>query len=129
MNFSISKIIFPASLILTGIVHLIPSRILLDPAFIKEIYGIETMDNSIKLIILHRASFFFFLSIFSIATAFLPPFQDLAYIFCMFSMLAFIILFQLFPAGNDSFQKVLKVDVVLVIILTASYSIHKFTGE
>ena len=126
---SFYNIVFPACLILTGLIHLIPSRILLDPNFIKDIYGIDTVDSSIKVIILHRATFFLFLSIFSIISAFLPSLHNLAFIFCNFSMVSFVILFYFYPVETPSFQKVFKIDICLIIVITVSYIIQRYYGE
>ena len=63
MNNELLKLLFPISLFLVGVIHLIPSRILIQSDYIENLYGIKTNDLSIKMIVLHRAFFFLFIGI------------------------------------------------------------------
>jgi hypothetical protein len=126
MNLENLKILFPISLFLVGVIHLIPSRILLQSDFIETLYGIQTTDQSIKLIVLHRAVFFLFVGVFSILSSFLPKFYDVAFYISIVSMSSFIILHFLIPHENPKFNPIFKIDLFLVIILTLSYTINKY---
>jgi hypothetical protein len=126
MNLENLKILFPISLFLVGVIHLIPSRILLQSDYIETLYGIQTTDESIKLIVLHRAVFFLFVGVFSILSSFLPKFYDVAFYISIVSMSSFIILHFLIPHENPKFNPIFKIDLFLVIILTLSYTINKY---
>jgi hypothetical protein len=126
MNLENLKILFPISLFLVGVIHLIPSRILLQSDYIETLYGIQTTDQSIKLIVLHRAVFFLFVGVFSILSSFLPKFYDVAFYISIVSMSSFIILHFLIPHENPKFNPIFKIDLFLVIILTLSYTINKY---
>ena len=126
MNLENLKILFPISLFLVGVIHLIPSRILLQSDYIETLYGIQTSDQSIKLIVLHRAIFFLFVGVFSILSSFLPKFYDIAFYISLVSMSSFIILYFLIPHENPKFKPIFKIDLFLVIILTISYILNKY---
>ncbi len=126
MNLENLKILLPISLFLVGVIHLIPSRILLQSNYIETLYGIQTNDESIKLIVLHRAVFFLFVGVFSILSSFLPKFYDIAFYISIVSMSSFIILHFLIPHENPKFSPIFKIDLFLVIILTLSYTINKY---
>ncbi len=126
MNLENLKILLPISLFLVGVIHLIPSRILLQSNYIETLYGIQTNDESIKLIVLHRAVFFLFVGVFSILSSFLPKFYDIAFYISIVSMSSFIILHFLIPHENLKFNPIFKIDLFLVIILTLSYTINKY---
>ena len=131
MNLENLKILLPISLFLVGVIHLIPSRILLQSDYIETLYGIQTNDESIKLIVLHRAVlhravFFLFVGVFSILSSFLPKFYDIAFYISIVSMSSFIILYFLIPHENPKFNPIFKIDLFLVIILTLSYTINKY---
>ncbi len=126
MNLENLKILLPISLFLVGVIHLIPSRILLQSNYIETLYGIQTNDESIKLIVLHRAVFFLFVGVFSILSSFLPKFYDIAFYISIVSMSSFIILHFLIPHENPKFNPIFKIDLFLVIILTLSYTINKY---
>ena len=126
MNLENMKILLPISLFLVGVIHLIPSRILLQSDYIETLYGIQTTDQSIKLIVLHRAVFFLFVGVFSILSSFLPKFYDVAFCISIVSMSSFIILHFLIPHENPKLNPIFKIDLFLVIILTLYYTINKY---
>ena len=53
MSLEYLNFLFPISLFIVGVIHLIPSRILFQSNYIETLYGIQTNDQSIKLIVLH----------------------------------------------------------------------------
>ena len=126
MSLEYLKFLYPISLFLVGVIHLIPSRILLQSDYIETLYGIQTNDESIKLIVLHRAVFFLFVGVFSILSSFLPKFYDIAFYISLVSMSSFIILYFLIPHENLKFKPIFKIDLFLVIILTISYILNKY---
>lgn len=126
MNLENLKILFPLSLFLVGVIHLIPSRILLQSDYIETLYGIQTNDQSIKLIVLHRAVFFLFVGVFSILSSFLPKFYDIAFYISIVSKSSFIVLYFLIPHDNPKFNPIFKIDLFLVIILSFSYILNNY---
>lgn len=128
MNIELLKLLFPVSLFLVGVIHLIPSRILIQSDYIENLYGIKTNDLSVKLIVLHRAFFFLFIGVFSILSSFLPKFYDVAFYISIASMSSFLILHFLIPHENPKFDPIFKIDLFLVIILALSYTLNKYLG-
>ena len=126
MSLEYLNFLFPISLFIVGVIHLIPSRILFQNNYIETLYGIQTNDQSIKLIVLHRAFFFLFVGVFSILSSFLPIFYDIAFYISIVSMSSFIILYFLIPHENLKFKPIFKIDLFLVIILTISYILNKY---
>lgn len=126
MSLEIFKYVYPVCLFLVGLIHLIPSRILLQSDFIEKLYGIEVHDPNIKLIVLHRAFFFLFIGVFTILASFLPKFYDFAFCISFVSMSSFIVLYFLISHENPKFDPIFKIDLFLVIILSFSYSINKY---
>ena len=126
MSLEYLNFLFPISLFLVGVIHLIPSRILFQSDYIETLYGIQTNDQSIKLIVLHRAVFFLFVGVFSILSSFLPKFYDIAFYISIVSMSSFIILHFLIPHENPKFKPIFKIDLFLVIILSLSYILNKY---
>ena len=126
MSLEYLNFLFPISLFIVGVIHLIPSRILFQSNYIETLYGIQTNDQSIKLIVLHRAVFFLFVGVFSILSSFLPKFYDIAFYISLVSMSSFIILYFLIPHENLKFKPIFKIDLFLVIILTISYILNKY---
>ena len=126
MSLEYLNFLFPISLFIVGVIHLIPSRILFQNNYIETLYGIQTNDQSIKLIVLHRAVFFLFVGVFSILSSFLPKFYDIAFYISLVSMSSFIILYFLIPHENPKFNPIFKIDLFLVIILTISYILNKY---
>ena len=126
MSLEYLNFLFPISLFIVGVIHLIPSRILFQSNYIETLYGIQTNDQNIKLIVLHRAVFFLFVGVFSILSSFLPKFYDIAFYISLVSMSSFIILYFLIPHENLKFKPIFKIDLFLVIILTISYILNKY---
>ena len=126
MSLEYLNFLFPISLFIVGVIHLIPSRILFQSNYIETLYGIQTNDQSIKLIVLHRAFFFLFVGVFSILSSFLPKFYDIAFYISIVSMSSFIILHFLIIHENPKFNPIFKIDLFLVIILSISYILNKY---
>ncbi len=126
MSLEYLNFLFPISLFIVGVIHLIPSRILFQSNYIETLYGIQTNDQSIKLIVLHRAVFFLFVGVFSILSSFLPKFYDIAFYISIVSMSSFIILHFLIIHENPKFNPIFKIDLFLVIILSISYILNKY---
>ena len=126
MSLEYLNFLFPISLFIVGVIHLIPSRILFQNNYIETLYGIQTNDQSIKLIVLHRAVFFLFVGVFSILSSFLPKFYDIAFYISIVSMSSFIILHFLIIHENPKFNPIFKIDLFLVIILSISYILNKY---
>ena len=126
MSLEYLNFLFPISLFIVGVIHLIPSRILFQSNYIETLYGIQTNDQSIKLIVLHRAVFFLFVGVFSILSSFLPKFYDIAFYISIVSMSSFIILHFLIIHENPKFKPIFKIDLFLVIILSLSYILNKY---
>ena len=126
MSLEYLNFLFPISLFIVGVIHLIPSRILFQSNYIETLYGIQTNDESIKLIVLHRAVFFLFVGVFSILSSFLPKFYDIAFYISIVSMSSFIVLYFLIPHDNPKFNPIFKIDLFLVIILSFSYILNNY---
>jgi|GEM_PF-5588226 len=125
MDSNLIQYLYPIGLILSAIIHLIPSRVLIDKDSIKKLYGIESIDLNSKLIVLHRASFFLFISIFNFFSLYFSSLLDVAYFLNAFSILSFIIIYSILSPEEPKWKKVFWTDVFLILILTIVYCIHK----
>ena len=115
------KFIYPIVLILVGIIHLIPSRILIQKTYIEKLYNLKDLNSSLHLIILHRAFFFLLVSILSFLSVFVLEIRLFSFIYIQFSMISYIILYLILKPENESLKKVFKVDLVLTILLAVGF--------
>ena len=75
---SILKYIVPASLIVVGVIHLIPISGALGVGRLNSLYGISITGPDLSILMRHRAVLFGLLGLFSIYASIKPPLQIIA---------------------------------------------------
>jgi hypothetical protein len=114
------RILIAATLILAGIIHLLPLAGLAGPQRLSALYGIAVTDPNLDLLLRHRAVLFGLLGAFCIAAAFMPQFQAAAFVAAFVSAGSFLLLaWQVGGTGGVNAQvfKVVVADIVAVALL------------
>lgn len=111
------KYLASVSLIVVGIIHLIPVTGVLGPAALAELYGVTVTDQNLLLMLRHRAILFGLLGLFLIFAAFKPDWFLPAWIAGIVSVVSFLILAWGNSSLNPSISQVFKADVVALAVL------------
>lgn len=118
------KYLASVSLIVVGIIHLIPVTGVLGPAALAELYGVTVTDQNLILMLRHRAILFGLLGMFLIVAAFKPDWFLPAWMAGVISVVSFLVLAWGSRSLNPSVSQVFKADVVALAVLIVGMVAH-----
>ena len=125
---SILKYLVPASLIVVGVIHLIPLSGVLSVGRLNVLYGTSISDPDLSILMRHRAVLFGLLGIFCIYAAIKPSLQFPALIAGTISVVSFLYLASVIGGYNDELRRVFIADIFAAAFLAigfAGYFINK----
>ena len=125
---SILKYLVPASLIVVGVIHLIPLSGALSVGRLNVLYGTNISDPDLSILMRHRAVLFGLLGIFCIYAAIKPSLQFSALIAGTISVVSFLCLASMTGGYNDELRRVFVADIFAAAFLAigfAGYFINK----
>ncbi len=121
------EVLFRISLVIAGVINLLPSILAFLPKRISSSYGIAVPDANYELLLRHRAVLFGIIGGIMLYAAYSQTHYSLAVIIGLVSMVSFVALLQLVPGEvNPQLRKVMKVDVFAIVILLAGYTLYAF---
>ncbi len=121
------EILFRICLFITGVINFVPSFLALLPAKISQSYGVAVPDANYELLLRHRAVLFGIIGGLMIYAALKKQYYNLATIMGFVSMLSFVILVYTLEGGiNEQLKKVMKIDVIGLVILVIGFVLFKW---
>ena len=108
-----------ASLILAGIIHLLPLSGLLGAERLAALYGLDFSEPSLAILMRHRAVLFGLLGAFLMFAAFRPSLQPLAFIAAFVSVVSFLLLAWSSGGYNAQIGRVMTADLVALVALVS----------
>lgn len=124
----ILKYLVPASLIVVGVIHLIPLSGVLGVGRLNSLYGISITDPGLSILMRHRAVLFGLLGLFCIYAAIKPPLYLIALTAGAVSVGSYLYLAYATGGYNEELRRVVVADLVAAVFLVigfASYFISK----
>ena len=106
-----------ALLVIIGIIHILPITGLLGAEKLSKLYGFQTEDNTLILLMRHRAVLFGILGVFFVFAAFRQAYQPLAFVMAGVSILSFLILEKLESPVHEAIGKVVIADWIALACL------------
>jgi hypothetical protein len=113
-----------ASLILAGIIHLLPLPGLLGAERLAALYGLDFSEPSLSILMRHRAVLFGLLGAFLVFAAFRPALQPLAFIAAFVSVLSFLLLAWSSGGYNPQLGRVVMADIVALAALVIGAAVY-----
>lgn len=117
-----------ASLLIAGIIHLLPAIGVLNADRLYALYGIALEDDSLVLLLRHRAVLFGLPGAFFIYAAFAPACRTLALIAGLISVASFLLLAEPWARTDGTWpaaiQRVIQADIVALICLVTGGAAH-----
>ena len=105
-------------LIVVGVIHLLPLTGVLGGARLVSLYGVPINDPNLEILMRHRAVLFGLLGAFLIYAAFKPPFQGIAILAGLISVVSFMILAWSVGGYNAQLVTVFNADVIALVCLS-----------
>lgn len=119
---SILKYVVPASLIVVGVIHLIPLSGALGVGRLNSLYGINIADPDVSILMRHRAVLFGLLGMFCIYAAIKPPLQFIALTAGAVSVGSFLYLAYATGGYNEELRRVFVADLVAAALLAIGFT-------
>jgi len=123
---SILKYLVPVSLIVVGVIHLIPLSGVLGVGRLNVLYGTSISDPDLSILMRHRAVLFGLLGVFCIYAAFKPSLQFLALLAGAVSVVSFLYLTLATGGYNDELRRVFVADVIAAAFLAIGFAGYFF---
>ncbi|MGH8541772.1 MAG: phosphopantetheine adenylyltransferase [Stenotrophobium sp.] len=105
-----------------GLIHLLPVTGVLGGEHLRALYGLQTNEPSLSVLLRHRAVLFAVVGLLLIGGAVHTPWRWPALAAGLLSTLSFIVITALEGGGNAAIARVVRVDVIaclgLLIVLT-----------
>ena len=120
------EILFRITLFIAGAINLLPSILAFLPQKISKSYGIVVPDVNYELLLRHRAVLFGIVGGLMIYSAITKKIYAISVSIGLISMVSFVILYFLLNGINKELEKVMKADVVAIIILLTGFLLYKF---
>ena len=113
-----------ASLILAGIIHLLPLPGLLGADKLAALYGLDLSEPSLSILRRHRAVLFGLLGSFLVYAAFKPSLQPLAFVAAFVSVVSFLLLAWSSGGYNTQVGRVVTADLVALVVLVIGAAVR-----
>lgn len=116
-----------ASLVLAGIIHLLPLSGAMGAERLAALYGLDFNEPNLALLMRHRAVLFGLLGAFLVFAAFRPSLQPIAFIAAFVSVLSFLLLAWFSGGYNALVGRVVTADLVALVALVigaAAYAMN-----
>ena len=121
------EIVFRMALTIAGIINIIPSILAFAPSKFLSSYGIELPDATFELLLRHRAVFFGIVGGLLIFSAITKKHYELSTSIGLVSMVSFVVIYLLIGGGiTDELKKVVRIDIVAMVILLVGFALYKF---
>jgi hypothetical protein len=115
----IEKVI-TALMLVVAVIHIIPMTGFIGVAKLQLLYGLPIENNSMEILMRHRAVLFGILGVFFAYAAFNPEYQPLAFIMAFVTIAAFFYLAISVGDYNDGIRKIVMGDIVAAISLVSA---------
>ena len=120
------RYVVPATLILVGLIHLLPLSGALGSDRLASLYGISFSEPNLVILMRHRAVLFGLLGVFMIFAAFRPLFRTVAFIAGFISVVSFLWIAGIASSYNDQVGRVVTADVIALICLVVGSVAHAY---
>ncbi len=106
-----------ATLVVVGIIHLLPLPGVLGSAQLAMLYGLDFADPDLAILMRHRAVLFGLLGVFLVMAAFRPRWQPAAFVAGFASVLSFLAIAWSTGGYNAAIARVVTADLVALACL------------
>jgi hypothetical protein len=111
------KHVVTATLLIVGVIHLLPLSGVLSADRVAQLYGVGIQDPNLAILMRHRAVLFGLLGVFLVVAAFVPALQTAAFVAGFASVASFLALAWSTGDYNASIGRVVAADVLALACL------------
>ena len=104
-------------ILIVGLINFIPITGAFSADQLAKLYGVNSSDNNLLILLKHRALLFGLIGGFIIYAAFTPSLHKLAFIFGFISMLGFVIIAWNTGGYNELLKRFFTIDLIALLLL------------
>ena len=104
-------------ILIVGLINFIPITGVFSADQLTKLYGVNSSDNNLLILLKHRALLFGLIGGFIIYAAFIPSLHKLAFIFGFISMLGFVIIAWNTGGYNELLKRIFTIDLIALLLL------------
>ena len=123
------RFVVPAVLLMVATIHALPVVGVLGPGKLSQLYGFPVTEDSLELVLRHRAVLFGLLAAFLAYAAFKPELHRLALVAGLVSVASFLVLAGLVSSYSQPLATVVRVDWVAFVLLSLGLATHLFAAR
>ena len=121
--------IYLSLLFLVGVINFLPIVGILSLDKINQAYGLSVDDNSLAILLRHRALLFGLIGGFVIYSVFKPQYQIASIVLAAISMLGYLYFFWFIGDSNPVLLKIAQADIVGIVLLIVALLIKCFLND
>lgn len=118
------QLLITASLMLAGVVHLLPLMGVTSASGLTALYGIPFEESNLQILMRHRAILFGILGTMLLVSAFIPRFRAMAIPAGLLSAASFIWIALSVGGYNAMLHRVVQADIVALVALLVAAGVH-----
>jgi hypothetical protein len=122
------KLLVTASLLVVGVIHLLPVTGVVGGERLTALYGVGTGDPNLQLLLRHRAVLFGLLGSLLVVAAFRPALQPLAFVAGFVSVVSFLVLARGFEPTPQVARVVLADWIALGCLVAGAIAYYASRG-
>lgn len=107
-----------------SVIHLLPIVGVLGSGQLAKLYGVAISDPNLLLLMRHRAVLFGLFGLVLLWSAFYSPIRTIVILIGLASTISFVLLTMLDQTYNQQISKVIKADIVAIILLFIAAAQH-----
>ena len=123
---SLVRYLIPATLVVTGLIHLLPLSGVLGSERLASLYGLSFSEPNLAILMRHRAVLFGLLGVFLILAAFRPKLRTVAFIAGLISVVSFLWIAAAVGNYNEQIRRVVTADVVAFVCPIIGFAVHLY---
>ncbi|MEM9729935.1 MAG: phosphopantetheine adenylyltransferase [Myxococcota bacterium] len=113
-----------AMLLVVAAIHLIPVAGFFGGSRLRALYGIDTADGTLEILLRHRAVLFGTVGAFFAYAAFVPILQPIAFVGAFISIATFFLLAATVEHEGPAIRKIVAADVVASVCLVLAVALY-----
>ena len=119
-------LVVSGSLLVAGVIHLLPLLGVLGASQLAMLYGLDFSDPNLAILMRHRAVLFGLLGAFLVVAAFRPALQPMGFFAGLASVLAFLLIAASTGNYNDAVAGIVTGDIVALLALAVGLATRAF---